>query len=277
MLPMVMPPPEHEPVLSPYYLRPDVEPARDQAVRDGAGVEGAMPDIGHIAGEQLPGLAPVGPVVVLHLADSRGVAEPGPVAPRGVILHAVWRIGHHQVGTHAGEHALDGRRVGAVAAHQPVASQQPDVAQPADWHLGRGRHVVGIGEARRQVGQQARDFVGVEAGEREVEAVGLQLSELDAQQVVVPPSGEGQSVVSQHVGAALGRGEVGQLQRGHLGHAQLARGEEAAVAGDDAAVGVDQHRIGEAELGDAGGDLCHLRGGVGARVAGVRDQRCDGR
>ena len=46
-----------------------------------------------------------------------------------------------------------------------------------------------------------------------------------------------------------------------------------AVAGDDAAVGVDQDRVGKAELPNAGGDLIDLCVRMGARVPGERRQR----
>ncbi len=46
------------------------------------------------------------------------------------------------------------------------------------------------------------------------------------------------------------------------------------MASDQHALGVDQHRVHEAELGDGGGDLRHLRLRMRARVLGVRDQRC---
>lgn len=45
---------------------------------------------------------------------------------------------------------------------------------------------------------------------------------------------------------------------------------DAAVAGDDPAVGVDQHRVGEAELANAIGDLPQLPVGMSAWVAGGR-------
>ena len=107
---------------------------------------------------------------------------------------------------HAVQHALDRRRVGAVAADQAVPAQQPDVARPADRPL---RHV----RARRRDRSARRcgsvrndcDLVGVEAGERQVEAVGLQIAQFDAQQVLVPAGRERQAVVGQDVGAASGR------------------------------------------------------------------------
>src|SRR6516225_413970 len=65
------------------------------------------------------------------------------------------------------------------------------------------------------------------------------------------------------------------LDARHLGHAELARRQHAAVAGDDAALAVDQHRIGEPKLADAAGDLRDLGVAVDPRVARVGDQRLD--
>jgi hypothetical protein len=44
------------------------------------------------------------------------------------------------------------------------------------------------------------------------------------------------------------------------------------MPGDDAALLVDENRIGEAELGDRGGDPVNLRLRVGAGVVGIRCQ-----
>jgi hypothetical protein len=46
-----------------------------------------------------------------------------------------------------------------------------------------------------------------------------------------------------------------------------------AVAGDNAVLFVDQHRVGEAKFADRGGDLRDLLVAVRARVSGVGDQR----
>ena len=51
------------------------------------------------------------------------------------------------------------------------------------------------------------------------------------------------------------------------------RGEHPAVAGDNAVLFVDQHRVGEAKFAHRGGDLRDLLVAVRARVSGVGDQR----
>jgi hypothetical protein len=79
-------------------------------------------------------------------------------------------------------------------------------------------------------------------------------------------------IVRNHVGAALGFGQVIEDEHRDRGQAQGLSGEDPTVAGDDPAVCVDQDRVGEAELGDGRGDLGDLAVGVGARVLRVRDQ-----
>src|SRR5882724_675944 len=59
---------------------------------------------------------------------------------------------------------------------------------------------------------------------------------------------------------------------GHFVEMQLPRGEEAAVAGDDASTGVHQDRIIKTELCDAGSYLRNLRVGVGPWIAGVGNE-----
>src|SRR5438105_9033413 len=51
------------------------------------------------------------------------------------------------------------------------------------------------------------------------------------------------------------------------------RSKHPAVAGDNAVLFVDQHRVGEAKFADRGGDLRDLLVAVRARVSGVGDQR----
>jgi hypothetical protein len=59
---------------------------------------------------------------------------------------------------------------------------------------------------------------------------------------------------------------------GNFLETQLPGGEKAAVAGNDAGIGVHQNRVIESELSSAGGDLRHLRVGVGSRIPHVRNE-----
>ena len=67
------------------------------------------------------------------------------------------------------------------------------------------------------------------------------------------------------------------IQHDHRDFLQLEflRAQHPPVAGDDAVVSSNQHRIHEPELGDACGNLHHLLVGVGSRIARVRNQPLD--
>ena len=71
-----------------------VDLGHGQAVGHGPGMQRPVPDIGHVAGEQRPCLAPVGPVIVQHLAGALGLREARTIAPGGIVVHAKWRIRH---------------------------------------------------------------------------------------------------------------------------------------------------------------------------------------
>jgi hypothetical protein len=61
----------------------------------------------------------------------------------------------------------------------------------------------------------------------------------------------------------------------HVGEPELARSEQPTVAGEDATLLVDQHRVGPPELDHRSRDLVDLPFAVGARVALVRAQVLD--
>src|ERR1700720_4224891 len=102
-----------------------------------AGLGPGVPNIGHRAGEQRPGLAPISPVVIDYFADrprpdrldDRAGRNPpgrpidrsvGLIAPSRVVINAVGRVGDHEVWRDATEYALSNvwpvRRVQSVAA-----------------------------------------------------------------------------------------------------------------------------------------------------------------
>ena len=158
----------------------------------------------------------------------------------------------------------DGR---AVAAHHPMPPQQPHVARPGRRLLWRLGHLVGIGQAfgfPHLVGQQLVQAVGVKAQQVQVEVSRLQIGQLQAQHGVVPAGVQRDLVVCDDVGPPLGRRQARQAQAWHVGHAQALRGHDAPVTGHDAALLVNQHRVGETELAHAGRDLRQLFVAVGA-------------
>ena len=99
-----MPPGENQTFLGPDDLGADVEAAGDKAFRDRGRVQRPVPDIGHIAGEEGPGLAPVGAVVVQDHAGALGLlAGQRFVAPGGIVFDAIRRVGDHEVRPDAGQ------------------------------------------------------------------------------------------------------------------------------------------------------------------------------
>ena len=120
--------------------------------------------------------------------------------------------------------------------------------------------------------QQLLDLDGFEAGEVAIDAHGDEIGDLGRQHHVVPAGIERELVVGQHIGPLLRLAQAAKLDHRNLVRLQLAGGKDAAVAGDDAVVAVDQDRVGPAELADRGGDLRHLGIGMGAGVAGIGDQ-----
>ena len=72
MLPVVVAAAEHQALLGPDDLAADGEASDLEALGDRRGLQRAVPDIGDVAGEQRPGVAPVGAVVVQHPAGAAG-------------------------------------------------------------------------------------------------------------------------------------------------------------------------------------------------------------
>lgn len=66
-------------------------------------------------------------------------------------------------------------------------------------------------------------------------------------------------------------GELGKLDHRHFGHAELPRRQQPPMAGNDAVVAIDQHRVRPAELADRSCYLRHLPLRMCACVPGVRD------
>ena len=128
MLPVVVAAGEHQPLLAPDDLAADGEAAGLQALGDGGGVQRAVPGVDDLAGEQRPGLAPVRPVVVQHLAGALGRRQPGLVAPGRVVAHAIGRVRHQQVRPHPAQQPRHVSGVGRAAAEQPMRSEEPEVA-----------------------------------------------------------------------------------------------------------------------------------------------------
>ena len=148
----------------------------------------------------------------------------------------------------------------------------------ADRIFGRLRDLVlGLIARRLAVGQrqQPLQLRGVEADQVEIEALVAEPRQLRRQQRVVPARLQGELVVGHQVRPLLRLAQVLEPDHRHLGEPELPRGEQPAVAGEDAALLVDQHRVGPAEFDHRGRDLIDLRVAVRARVTLVRAQAVD--
>ena len=157
----------------------------------------------------------------------------------------------------------------------------PQVDPPADSGGVSGTDRDPVGRIRRfgppQPVDQNVDLGGLEAGDGqiEVEVKRGEALQLERQQLMVPAGVLGELVVGEDVGANLGLCQVLEPDSRHrLETKQLGR-SNSAVAGNDAAFAVDEHRVGEAEAFDAIGDLAKLFAAMDPRVAHAGPQRID--
>ena len=154
----------------------------------------------------------------------------GVVAPR-LDLHVVRRVGVDQLDRGAGQEPIHVLRLAAVAAEQPVVTQDPQVARLRDRLVGRLGHLVGIGQSVLHARiEQLGQVVLREAEQFQVDVHALEFAKLDRQQLVVPLRQFGRLVVGDPVGLdLLGRQIRGDVDR-HLLQAQLQCGLVAGVA-----------------------------------------------
>jgi hypothetical protein len=161
------------------------------------------------------------------------------------ILDVVRRIAERHVGELPAEHLLDIGQHRCVAAQQPMAAQDPEIARLADRILRRLRDLV-LGLIARRLaigcGQEPLELRGIESDQVEVEALVPQPGQLLGQQRLVPARPQGELVVGDQVGPLLRLGEMLEPDHRHLGQPELPRGEQPAVARKDAALLVHQHR-----------------------------------
>lgn len=119
-------------------------------------------------------------------------------------------------------HTIIGRRVPRSAADQPVRPEAPDIASLGHRRPGFGRRCL-IGRIGGifacTVIEQQIELGGLEAGDLqlEVEIHFGQGLEFDFQDLAVPAGEFGQAVVSDDIGAPLGRGEMTEHDGRHLG------------------------------------------------------------
>ena len=161
----------------------------------------------------------------------------------------------------AAEKPLNIRRYRCVAAEQPVVAEEPEIARPCnrvDWRLGNIVLVAGSDRLSVQPGKQAIKLALREAKQLQVDAVFLEAGQLGRQRRVVPAGIDRDLVVGDAEGAGLSVGQVIQPDDRNVGEAQLPRGKQAAMPGDEHTAFIDQARNVETELGDRASDLCDL-------------------
>ena len=165
-----------------------------------------MPDVRNIAGEQIPGLTPVGPVIVQHLAGTFCLGGTCLITPAGIVFYAVGRVGDHQQRLCSVQDPLHIGSNSRVAAKQSVISQQPQIARAADRIFRWLRNIIfTLDRAIADVGilkQSIQIFVG-DAKQRQVEILGQQPGDFIPQDCLVPVAHLSQLVVRDPVGAPL--------------------------------------------------------------------------
>ena len=164
---------------------------------------------------------------------------------------------------------------GRVSAHDPVLTEQPDIARLANR---LGLHIRDSVLVRQPLlcgflfGQQAIKKVSIKPEQVGVEVLLLQPGHLLRQHAVVPPGVERQLVVGYDVGAPLALGHPPHVDGRHLRQPELLGRHDTTVARHDAIVRIHQHWVGKSKLPDAGRDLRHLLVAVRAAVARVWKQ-----
>ena len=145
MLPMVVTTAQREVLLAPDDLRARPQPAAGQTGGDHLTAQRAGPHVSDIARKQRIGFAPIGAIIVEHRSPRQPAsAKLAACPPRRIVFDPVRRIGDHQEQLGSGHHWRHRHRVGAVAAANPVVSQQPDVTRSSDRLLGNIGNAVGI-------------------------------------------------------------------------------------------------------------------------------------
>ena len=163
-----------------------------------------------------------------------------------------------------------------------MPAEPPQIARPR-YRIGRWLLHWRVGVAVRgakaslwiDAGQQP---VQLDAGEPEHIEINHRLvadaGDLGRQQRLVPAGVQRDLVIGQAQCPGLCRREMAEAQHRHRRQPQPLGRQYPAVAGNQHAIGVDQHWIDEAELADAVRNLPHLGVRMGAGVFGIGNQHC---
>src|SRR5450759_3316770 len=123
MLPVVIAAAHYKSLLRPNNLRADAETLAYEALGDSRGVQGAVPNVGNVAGEQSPCGSPVCLVVVTDLSASCRPVHPQAMTPSRIVIDPIGRIGDHEFGCWVAQQRGDSRRVRTVPTGNPVRAR----------------------------------------------------------------------------------------------------------------------------------------------------------
>lgn len=198
--------------------------------------------------------------------------------------HVVGRIGEHHARALPVQNAIVARVLQGITAEEAVRPEDPEIARaghrrPRPIRVLDGLGGGGIGRAGGadedvDLGQLEADDVEIEV-QLAPEAQVHQLGKLDLQVLRVPLREFRQPVVGDAQRPHLGRAQVVGHHRRNRGEPQRRGGLDAAMAGDDHALAIDQDRGDEAELRDGGLQPVDGPGSVDTVVVGVRLQPRD--
>jgi hypothetical protein len=150
-----------------------------------------------------------------------------------------------------------------------LGAADPQIAGTGDRVLRKRRHRICVPVLLDR--EQGFDFLGVEAGEVQIEISRAQILEFKGQQVFVPVRPGHRAVHHQAKSLHLRRGPFVAKQDRHFGDAELTGSLQTQVAINDFSVAAGEHRNLEAELTDAAAHA--IDGGVILpRVARVEDE-----
>ena len=114
-----------------------------------------------------------------------------------------------------------------------------------------------------------------ETREVQVEIKAFEILQFHYEQSFIPPGIQCEFVVGNDVGPFLSFGKVGKPNTRGFGDAKPIARQDAAVAGYNSTVAVNQNRIGPAEFAHAGDYLIDLFFRMSAGVSGIRDEGFD--
>src|SRR6185437_9248581 len=91
--------------------------------------------------------------------------EPRAITPFGIELDAIRRVGNKQQRFRIAEQSCNVRRIGAVAADQPMTTQYPEIAALSTRIFGRFRDLIFVREpaGRFLLSKQPREFFVLES------------------------------------------------------------------------------------------------------------------